>query len=94
MMINVTLIGEASGSGCFMRRDAAKAGDLIAVTGWLGSSGGGFRVLNDGTDVPIDVGEGRLKEAHNRPVPRVIEGQVLLKAGVRAAMDLSDGFDV
>ena len=90
MMINVTVIGEASGPECFMRRDAAKVGDLIAVTGWLGSSGGGFRVLNDGIEVPTDVGE-KLKEAHNRPVPRVIEGQTLLAAGVRAAMDLSDG---
>ena len=90
MMINVTLIGEATGHGCFLRRDAAKAGDLIAVTGWLGSSGAGFRVLNDDIDVPIDV-RNRLEEAHNRPVPRVREGQVLLRAGVRAAMDLSDG---
>ena len=90
MMINVSLIGETLDPGCFMRRDAAKVGDLIAVTGRLGSSGGGLRVLNEGIDVPIDV-KGRLKEAHNRPVPRVIEGQVLLKAGVRAAMDLSDG---
>ena len=90
MMINVTLIGEAPGPGCFMRRDAAKPGDLIAVTGWLGNSGGGFRVLNDGIDVPIDV-KGRLKEAHNRPVPRVREGQALLNAGVNAAMDVSDG---
>lgn len=90
MMINVTLIGEALGPGCFLRRDAAKAGDLIAVTGSLGSSGGGFRMLNDDIDVPIDVRD-RLKEAHNRPVPRVKEGQTLLKAGVKAAMDLSDG---
>ena len=90
MMINVTLVGEALGYGCYLRRDAAKAGDLIAVTGCLGSSGGGFRVLNDDIDVPIDV-RNRLEEAHNRPMPRVNEGQAFLKAGVRAAMDLSDG---
>ena len=90
MMINVSLIGETLDPGCFMRRDAAKAGDLIAVTGWLGGSGGGFRVLNDRIDVPTEVRD-RLKDAHNRPVPRVREGQTLLKAEVRAAMDLSDG---
>lgn len=90
MMINVTLIGEALGPGCFMRRDAAKADDLIAVTGSLGNSGSGFRMLNDDIDIPIDVRD-RFKEAHNRPVPRVREGQALLKAGVRAGMDLSDG---
>ena len=90
MMINVTLIGEAIGSGEFLRRDGARAGDLIAVTGWLGSSGAGFRVLNGDIDVSGDV-RGRLEAAHNRPIPRVAEGQALLRAGVRAAMDLSDG---
>ncbi len=90
MMINVTLIGEAMGSGEFLRRDGARAGDLIAVTGWLGSSGAGFRVLNGDANVSGDVRE-RLEAAHNRPNPRVSEGQALLRAGVRAAMDLSDG---
>ena len=90
MMINVTLIGEAPGPGRLLRRDAAVAGDLIAVTGHLGSSGGGFRVLNDRTAVPINV-RGRLKDAHNKPVPRVEEGQAFLRAGVKAAMDISDG---
>lgn len=90
MMINVTVTGEAPGPGHFMRRDAAQAGDLIAVTGCLGSSGAGFRALNDGVDLPTPAKE-RLKDAHNRPVPRVREGQTLLKAGVKTAMDLSDG---
>ncbi len=89
-MINVTLIGEAVGVGEVLRRDGAKVGDLIAVTGWLGSSGAGFRVLNGEGNVPPDVRE-RLKAAHNCPVPRTAEGQALLKAGVSAAMDLSDG---
>ncbi len=90
MMINVSLIGEAIGEGKFLRRDGAKPGDLIAVTGWLGSSGAGYRVLNGEGDVPADVRK-RLEAAHNRPMPRVSEGQALLGAGVRAAMDLSDG---
>ncbi len=90
MMINVTLIGEAAEPGCFLRRDAAKVGDLLAVTGYLGSSGGGFRVLNEKIEVTPDVRD-RLKDAHNRPMPRVKEGQAFLNAGVRAAMDLSDG---
>ena len=90
MIINVTLIGDAMGSGEFLRRDGARAGDLIAVTGWLGSSGAGFRVLNGDANVSGDV-RGRLEVAHNRPNPRVSEGQALLRAGVRAAMDLSDG---
>ena len=89
-MINITLIGEASRPGRFLRRDAARPGDLIAVTGWLGSSGAGFRVLNGDVSATPDV-RARLAEAHNRPVPRVQEGQSLLNAGVLTAMDLSDG---
>ena len=81
-MINVTLIGEAVGAGVFLRRDSARAGDLIAVTGYLGSSGAGFRVLNGERGVPADV---------RRPVPRVAEGRILLESGAQAAMDLSDG---
>ena len=32
-----------------------------------------------------------LREAHNRPTPRVAEGAALTAAGVRTAMDVSDG---
>ena len=32
-----------------------------------------------------------LREAHLRPYPRVAEGQTLVRNGVRAAIDLSDG---
>lgn len=33
-----------------------------------------------------------LREAFNKPVPRVAEGQLLVKHGVRTAIDISDGF--
>lgn len=89
-MINVALIGEAAGPGEFLRRDSARDRDLIAVTGSLGSSGAGFRVLNGEKDVPADAHR-RLQEAHNRPMPRVVEGRILLESGIQAAMDLSDG---
>ena len=32
-----------------------------------------------------------LREAHRRPLPAVAQGQVLASAGVRTAMDVSDG---
>ena len=50
-------------------------------------------MLNEGIDVPIDVRD-RLKEAHNRPVPRVKEGQALLKAGGKGGDGLERRLDV
>lgn len=41
--ISVTLLGESRGP--LLRRSSGRAGDLLAVTGWLGSSAGGLRLL-------------------------------------------------
>lgn len=73
-----------------MLRSNAAAGDLVAVTGALGASAAGLAVLQgaahaDGADVDA------LRAAHRRPWPRVAEGMALAAAGVRSAMDLTDG---
>ena len=74
-----------------MLRDMAKPGDLIAVTGTLGSSGGGLKLHAEGAGVTDNNAAAFLKNAHNRPVPRVSEGETLAELGVRCAMDISDG---
>lgn len=95
MMLSVTLIGEATarvadGSPRILSRFQARPGDLIAVTGRLGSSGGGLELMltSEGTISPQLQ---PLLDAHRRPLPRVREGQLLVEAGVRCGMDLSDG---
>jgi len=72
-----------------LRRDTMAIGDLIAVTGTIGDSGGGVRVLADGL-----FGEeaDALKRAHFRPTPRMAAGIGLVTQGVLTAMDVSDGF--
>lgn len=94
VILTVTLIGQASRDSSHpdnvLSRSEAKPGQRIAVTGNLGSSGAGLKVLTDGVDLEDSVFE-HLTKAHNRPVPRVNDGQLLLAKGVRAAMDLSDG---
>lgn len=94
--ITVALQGAApDGSNALLVRDAAALGDLIAVTGPLGSSAGGLRLLASGADSAaqgIDADAAAyLVSAHNRPMPRVSEGIALADAGVRCAMDISDG---
>lgn len=90
--VTVALYGEVpdDGLGPPLTRSAARAGDLVAVTGWLGRSAAGFRVLNEPIVAPAEM-IGELRRAHNRPRPRVQEGQALRLAGVRACIDISDG---
>ena len=77
-----------------LTRSAAAVGDAIAVTGYVGSSAGGMRLLHGGVSAPATMSPDAVRHltgAHLRPQPRVAEGQALLQCGVRAAIDVSDG---
>ncbi len=73
-----------------LTRAGGRAGDAVAVTGPLGASAAGLLLLLAGR-TPSSAAERSLAEAHRRPCARVDAGQRLLEAGVRCAMDLSDG---
>jgi len=89
VMITVTVIGRGLKEG-ILRRSAAAPGDRIAVTGYLGSAASGLRMLTGGLKFPPEAAA-LLKKAHLQPQPRIAEGQILVKQGVRAAIDISDG---
>ncbi len=79
-------------AGRLLTRDSARPGDLIAVTGHLGCSAGGLRMMMASLEATMDEDTARhLRDAHNRPTPRVAEGVAMAAAGVRTAMDVSDG---
>ncbi len=86
--ITVALTGVLNGPP--MVRTSARAGDQVAVTGYVGSSGGGLKLMLEGLTSTTG-SAGFLREAHRRPRPAVAEGQMLSKAGVLTAMDVSDG---
>jgi thiamine-monophosphate kinase len=86
--IAVTVLGDVRPARV-MRRDAAQPGDILAVTGPLGLAAGGVRALQ-ADQTKLD-GAPVLLAAHRRPEPRILHGLLLARAGVRAAMDLSDG---
>jgi len=80
-----------------MLRSTARPGDQVAVTGYLGGSGGGLRLmLGTGSDAikTHEISEEAaeyLRLCHRRPQPAVAEGRLLSSSGVATAMDVSDG---
>ena len=97
VFITVALTGIQSGPP--MLRRAARPGHQVAVTGYLGSSGGGLKLMLGGLEAAknpdgVSVTEQAanfLRQAHRRPRPAVAEGQLLAQSGVVTAMDVSDG---
>jgi thiamine-monophosphate kinase len=90
VMIVLTIVGEATTKGKILTRTAAARGDRIAVTGalgapaaWLASKKRRLKLSQRATQA--------LRSAHAKPTPRVAEGQALVRCGVKAAIDLSDG---
>ena len=105
LFINVTLLGECP-HGRAVLRSGARPGDLICVTGPLGDSAAGLKIIlaraAGGRTVPsavpsassviLSASEESLIRRHYKPLPRVREGQLLAAdAGVHAMMDISDG---
>ena len=83
-----------------MLRSSAVHGELVTVTGYMGSSAGGLEILlgglsgcsNSGRSIPAKTeAVDYLKGAHRRPEPCVSQGRILSENGVRTAMDVSDG---
>jgi thiamine-monophosphate kinase len=72
------------------RRDAARPGDTVCLTGDIGRARLALEVL-DGRCVP-QRGQAKIVAKHRRPVPRLAEAAALARGGtVRAMIDLSDG---
>jgi len=89
LVINVALVGEADPAR-ILRRDAARPGDLVGVTGCLGASSAALTLLSERPG-PLDPAAAPLLAAHHRPLPRLVAGQLLASRGVRCAIDISDG---
>jgi thiamine-monophosphate kinase len=88
--ITLTIIGEAEDEDGMLKRSSAKPGNLIAVTGCFGASAAGLAMMQRKLTFDKKT-ETTLREAHFKPTPRINEGRTLVKYGVKAAIDVSDG---
>ncbi|MGD0765455.1 MAG: thiamine-phosphate kinase [Dehalococcoidia bacterium] len=92
VIITVALTGRATesprGEPLALRRDAAQAGDLVAVSGSLGNAAGGLRLLLESLPCTPEAAD-YLRRAQVRPRPHVDLGQGLLRMGIRCAIDIS-----
>ncbi|MEO5762428.1 MAG: thiamine-phosphate kinase [Vicinamibacteria bacterium] len=107
IMVAVTLVGV--GDRPILRR-GAQVGDLVVITGGLGASAEGLRLLREGVRLADDgmvINTGiwtpsseaplaRCVRAHLDPTPPLAFARALSETGgmVRAMMDLSDGLSI
>lgn len=92
LFVSVALTGYVAPKR-ILRRDGARIGDIVYVTGTLGDSLAGLELLQKRPRKGISRRDIRyLIARHHRPTPRVQAGQFLAARGLAtAAIDVSDG---
>jgi len=83
LTIGVTVLGSTA---IPLRRDGARVGDTVYVTGALGGPGDALASWQRGETPSADS-----RERFARPVARLGEAHWLARSGARAAIDISDG---
>lgn len=94
LIVSVAILGEP-GPGGIVRRDGARAGDALCVTGDLGGAAAGLALLRahetQARARELLKRHPSLAAAHRRGRARVAEGEAAAIAGARAMIDVSDG---
>jgi thiamine-monophosphate kinase len=90
--INIAIVGETKRGRVFTRQ-GARQGDLIFVTGTLGNSSLGLKLLGKRKKIGSSRDHKFLIKAHLDPTPRVLEASIMArsKANITSMIDISDG---
>ena len=92
--ISLAVLGESVRRNALLRC-GGKPGDFLYVTGTLGKSAAGLRLLQAGAQTGKTPSERQALKAHREPEPRCQVGMWLARHGFcRAMMDLSDGLSL
>ncbi|MCC9022090.1 thiamine-phosphate kinase [Bacillus nakamurai] len=89
-VVTVTVIGEVE-KGLACLRSSARPGDVVFVTGDIGSSAAGLSLLLRETDPSACSERDYFIQKHKRPVPRVQVGRFCSRLQRAALNDISDG---
>jgi thiamine-monophosphate kinase len=90
LVINVSLIGDAKKEEV-LYRSGAQSGDEIYLTGTVGDSSAGLRLLKNEISSPRSIA-GYFIQAHNKPKPLIDIGMAIAASRLAHAMiDVSDG---
>jgi thiamine-monophosphate kinase len=91
LIINVAVFGEAAPER-LLRRNGARVGDVLVVSGSVGASAAGLALLLENDAAALARPEIQpLFAAHHKPWPQLDLGAALAETGVRCAIDVSDG---
>jgi thiamine-monophosphate kinase len=93
LTIAVTVVGEGASAEALVRRDGARPGEVIAVTGELGGAAAGLLALRS-PEVVADLDPqiaAALRARQVQPQPRIDAGLALASTGATAMIDVSDG---
>ncbi|QKE84222.1 thiamine-phosphate kinase [Arthrobacter sp. NEB 688] len=88
--VTLTALGDLRGRRPVLR-SGARAGDVVAVCGTLGTSGGGLALYLSGRTTGGGPDAELLRAAHRAPRPPWESGPVAADAGAHALVDVSDG---
>ncbi len=90
LVISVSLIGDAKENEV-LYRSGARPGDRIYVTGNVGDSSAGLKILKNEISPPKSIASHFIK-IHNEPKPLIKTGRIIAASRLASAMiDLSDG---
>ena len=90
LTLTATLVGRIGARSAMLRRNGARPGWQIAVTGSLGGAAAGLRLLESGRRPATEI-ERHWVSSQFDPVPRIAAGRALVDSGVRVGGDISDG---
>jgi thiamine-monophosphate kinase len=92
--ISIAAIGESLNRKV-LYRSGGKPGDILYVTGHLGASAAGLKLLESGCTRPRSQAQRNAIAAHKKPAPRCETGLWLAQSGfTNCMMDLSDGLSM
>ena len=93
LVISITIFGEMAAADVKLR-SLARPGDLVCLSGTIGDSPAGLRLLLDGVYDDTNPDHRALARMHHRPRPHLEEGLWLaFHPAIHGMMDVSDGID-